>query len=262
LFSPPSPRSRPSLPLLRSPTMLASSPRRQSSTTFYQPSYTQIQHHSSSTIIPQHHNHKHQHQHQQQYFPSPPLSQYNDITATANIYSFGTDQPLFDFQPQQYDSNPSQSLMQSEQSNGSWLSNGQLTPTSTSRAHHHRESSLSSLGSAGPASPYTANTSNPHVAGDLYHDFHDYHQSSSKPLTPAHTPSQDQFLSPHYSNFYANSSHIPFSMSHDGLQKQMGDAELMPAPSVASHDSPSTPPSYESEERQKKCIQKFNAKAR
>jgi 26S proteasome regulatory subunit N4 len=232
--------------------MLASSPRRQSSTTFYQPSYTQIQHHSSSTIIPQHHNHKHQHQHQQQYFPSPPLSQYNDITATANnIYSFGTDQPLFDFQPQQYDSNPSQSLMQSEQSNGSWLSNGQLTPTSTSRAHHHRESSLSSLGSAGPASPYTANTSNPHVAGDLYHDFHDYHQSSSKPLTPAHTPSQDQFLSPHYSNFYANSSHIPFSMSHDGLQKQMGDAELMPAPSVASHDSPSTPPSYESEERQK-----------
>ena len=194
--------------------------------------------------------------------PSPPHSEYNDITASNSIYSFGTDQTLFDYQPQNFPS-PQQSLMQSEQSN-SWLSNGNLTPTSTTRARHHRESSLSSLGSAGPASPYTANTSNPQVAGDLYHDFHDYHQQSSKPLTPAHTPSQEQFLAPHYSNFY-NSQHIPFSaMSHDGPPNKMGNAELMPAPeynghsarpssSVASHDSPSvsTPPSYEGEERQR-----------
>ncbi|KAH6679727.1 hypothetical protein B0J14DRAFT_614823 [Halenospora varia] len=47
-------------------------------------------------------------------------------------------------------------------------------------------------------------------------------------------------------------------MGHDGLPRQMGDAELMPAPelshsarpsmaSVASHESPSTPPSYDDE---------------
>lgn len=195
--------------------------------------------------------------------PSPPQSHYNDVTATNEIYSFGTDQPLFDFQPQQYNTSPSRSLMQSEHSN-SWLSNGQLTPTSTTRAHHHRESSLSSLGSAGPASPYTANTSNPQVAGDIYHDFNDYRQSSSKPLTPVHTPSQEQFLTPHYTNFYQHSSNLAFSMSNDGLPtKHMVDADMVPgseyngnsgrpsAASVASHDSPSTPPSYEVEERQK-----------
>ena len=54
-----------------------------------------------------------------------------------------------------------------QSSNNSWLSNGQLTPISTARAHHHRESSLTSLGSAGPASPYTANTSNQNVPGDF-----------------------------------------------------------------------------------------------
>lgn len=227
---------------------------------FYQPPYS----HSINVNIPT----QTQTSQQQSWssipaIPSPPQSDYNDITASNNIYSFGTDQTLFDYQPQNFPS-PSQSLMQSEHSN-SWLSHGQLTPTSTTRARHHRESSLSSLGSAGPASPYTANTSNPQVAGDLYHDFHDYHQSSSKPITPAHTPSQEQFLAPHYSNFY-NSNHIPFAaMSHDGLPNKMGNAELMPAPefngrsaipsnsSVASHDSPSatTPPGYESEERQR-----------
>lgn len=152
--------------------------------------------------------------------------------------------------------------MQSEHSNNSWLENGQLTPRSSTRAYHHRESSLSSLGSAGPASPYSANTSNPQVVGDLYHDFHDFQHTSSKPLTPAHTPSQEHFLTPHYSNFYHNSN-VAFAMGHDGLPKQTGDAELMPAPefnhsgrpsitSVASHDShsPSTPPSHE-DERQK-----------
>ena len=191
---------------------------------------------------------------------SQPLYDDNNTPTTANtIFTFGADPTLFDFHPQQYNSSQSQPLMQSEQSNGSWLSNGQLTPTSTTRAHHHRESSLSSLGSAGPASPYTANTSNPQVAGDLYHDFHDYPQPSSKPLTPAHTPSQEHFLTPHYSNYY-NTSNLAFTMGHDGIAKQVGDAELMPAPefnhsgrpsiaSVATHDSPSTPPSYEEERR-------------
>ncbi len=179
-------------------------------------------------------------------------------TATANtIFSFG-DQPLFDYQ--HYNSQQPQSLMQAENHN-SWLENGQLTPRSTTRAHH-RESSLSSLGSAGPASPYTANTSNPQVVGDIYHDYHDFHPTTSKPLTPAHTPSQENFLPPHYSNFYHNSN-FGFTMGHDGLPKQTGDAELMPAPefnhsgrpsitSATSRDShsPSTPPSHE-EERQK-----------
>jgi 26S proteasome regulatory subunit N4 len=185
-----------------------------------------------------------------------PKPQYN---TTSNLFSFGQDQPLFDFQ-QQYNSSPSQPLMQSESSHNSWLDNGQLTPRSTTRAHH-RESSLSSLGSAGPASPYTANTSNPHVVGDLYHDFHDFQHTSSKPLTPAHTPSQEHFITPHYSSYYHNSN-LAYTMGQDGMAKQhTGSAELMPAPefnhsgrpsgpSVASHDSPSTPPSYE-EERQK-----------
>lgn len=183
-----------------------------------------------------------------------------DATASDNsTFSFGADQPVFSFQPPQYSQSHSQPLMRSEQSNNSWLSNGQLTPTSATRAHH-RESSLSSLGSAGPASPYTANTSNPQVAGDIYNDFHDFQPTLSKPLTPAHTPSQEHFLPPHYSNFYHNSG-LPFTMSQDGLPKQVGDADLMPAPefnhsgrpsigSVASRDSPSTPPSNE-EERQK-----------
>lgn len=187
---------------------------------------------------------------------STPQPQYNN--AASNIFAFGHDQPLFDYQPQEFHSSPSQSLMQSEHSNSSWLENGQLTPRSTTRAHH-RESSLSSLGSAGPSSPYTANTSNPHIVGELYHDFNDYHHPSSKPLTPAHTPSQEHFLTPHYSTFYHNSN-LAFAMGHDGLPKT-GNADLMPAPefnhsgrpsvaSVASGDSPSTPPAYE-EERQK-----------
>jgi 26S proteasome regulatory subunit N4 len=193
--------------------------------------------------------------------PSPPPSDYSDITASNHIYSFGTDQTLFDYQPQRY-SSPSQSLMQSEHHN-SWLSTGQLTPTSATRARHYREPSLSSLGSAGPASPYTANTSNPQVAGELYHDFNDYHPPSSKPLTPAHTPSQEQYLTPTYPSFYS-ANHIPFAMTTDGLPSKMGNAELMPAsdfsgssarPSsaVASHDSPSasTPPGYDAQERRK-----------
>jgi len=208
-----------------------------------------------------------QHQHQQSLWSSTstihpaistPQPQYQ---TTTNLFSFGHDQPLFEYQPSPspYTSSPSQTLMPSENSHNSWLDNGQLTPRSTTRAHH-RESSLSSLGSAGPASPYTANTSNPQVVGDLYHDFHDFQHNSSKPLTPVHTPSQEHFITPHYSNFYHN-SHLAYTMGQDGMAKQQGDAELMPAPefnhsgrpsitSVASHDSPSTPPSYE-EERQK-----------
>lgn len=152
--------------------------------------------------------------------------------------------------------------MQAEHSSNSWLTQGQLTPTSTTRAHH-RESSQSSLGSAGPASPYAANIANPQVAGDIYNDFHDfadYHQTPSKPLTPIHTPLRESFLAPsNYTNFYQNAN-MAYTMGRDGLSK-MGDADLMPAPelnhsgrpsmaSVASHDSPSTPQSYDGE-RQK-----------
>jgi 26S proteasome regulatory subunit N4 len=176
----------------------------------------------------------------------PAISQprYN----TSVLFSFGTDQPLFDFQAEQY-----QAPMKTE-SNTWGLTNGQLTPTSTTRAHH-RESSLSSLGSAGPASPYTANLSNPQVAGDIYHDYQDYQQSLSKPLTPAHTPSQEHFLAPQYTHFYQNSN-LPFGMP----QETKSNADLMPAlefnqsgrpsvSSVATRDSPSTPPSSETERR-------------
>ncbi len=183
---------------------------------------------------------------------STPQPQY--AGSANNIFAF-QDQPLFDYQT----STSAQSMP--ADNHNSWLEHGQLTPRSSTRAHH-RESSLSSLGSAGPASPYTANTSNPQVVGDLYHDFHDFQPTSSKPLTPAHTPSQENFLPPHYSNFY-HTSNFGFAMGHDGLPKPAGDAELMPAPefnhsgrpsiaSVTSRDShsPSTPPSHE-EERQK-----------
>ncbi|TVY80435.1 Transcriptional regulator RPN4 [Lachnellula suecica] len=195
-------------------------------------------------------------QHQQQ-------QPYTNTTATINTtFSFGGDQPIFDLSPHHFDSSPSQSLMQTEPSHNAWgLSNGQLTPTSTTRTHHQRESSLSSLGSAGPSSPYTANTSNPQVAGEYYHDFHDYQQTSSKPLTPVHTPLQENFLVPQYSNYY-HASNLGYTMSsNDKLPKQVSNAELMPAPefnqsarpsmaSVARNESPSTPPSYE-DERQK-----------
>lgn len=219
----------------------------------------------ASATIP-HRRQQHSFQHQTLSIPNNWSSNANISTpqpqhaATANpIFSF-EDQPLFDYQ--NYNLNQAQSLMPADNHN-SWLENGQLTPRSTTRVHH-RESSLSSLGSAGPASPYTANTSNPQVVGDLYHDFHDFQPTSSKPLTPAHTPSQESFLPPHYSNFYHNSN-FAFTMGHDGLPKPAGDAELMPAPefnhsgrpSIASatardSHSPSTPPSHE-EERQKRA---------
>jgi 26S proteasome regulatory subunit N4 len=223
--------------------MLASLPHRRSQ--FNQPSYPQ------PLTIPQ------QHQHLQQWSSpattiSTPQPQY--ATSANSLYTFGTDQPLFDYQPQQYTSSQPQSLMQTD---SSWLENGQLTPRSTTRVSHQRGSSLSSLGSAGPVSPYTANTSNPQVSGDIYHDF-EYQHSSSKPLTPAHTPSQEHFLTPHYSNIYQHSN-LGFAMGHNELPKSAG-ADLMPAPelhsgrpsisTVASHDSPATPSSCD-EERSK-----------
>lgn len=183
---------------------------------------------------------------------------YNNANLTNTIFSFGADEPLFDYQSAQFNSSPSRSLMQTDQST-TWLSHGQLTPTST-RAHQ-RESSLSSLGSAGPSSPYTANTSNPQVAGDLYHDFNDFQQQpTSKPLTPIHTPLQENFLAtPQYSNYYHNSN-LAYSMAHDGLSKQMGNVDLMPAPELINNnsgrrsmattvasESPSTPQSFDEE---------------
>jgi 26S proteasome regulatory subunit N4 len=211
---------------------------------------------------------QHQHQHHQQWqakqqpqavFPSPPPSQYNDENlsslSTANLFPLATDQPQFDFlpssQPSQYTSSPS--LMPADHASSAWLSTGQLTPTSSSRAHQ-RESSLSSLGSVGPASPYAGNTSNPQVAGDLYHDYQSMASSflpqdhSSKPLTPEHTPLQEQFLSPHYAYYNHNAQ----PAQHNNLKRIVGDAELMPTRVAGGDDSvPSTPPSYASAERQK-----------
>ncbi|TVY40288.1 Transcriptional regulator [Lachnellula occidentalis] len=220
---------------------------------------------SSHLLIPDQQQQQHQHWTSNTIILQPPYNHNNITTATlsSNTFPFGADQPLFDFQPHHFNASPS---MHTESANHSWLSNGQLTPTSTTRAHHHRESSLSSLGSAGPASPYTATTSNPQVAGDIYHDFHDFQQPSSKPLTPVHTPSQEHFLASQYSNFY-HTSNLGYTMGSDGMPKQVEDAALMAAPelnnnnnnrhpgrrpmaSVASHESPSTPPSYE-EERQR-----------
>jgi hypothetical protein len=192
----------------------------------------------------------------QHVFPSPPSSQYNDenisTLTTANLFPLATDQPQFDFlSSQQYTSSPS--LMPADHASSAWLSTGQLTPTSTTRAHQ-RESSLSSLGSVGPASPYAGNTSNPQVAGDLYHDYQNMASSflpqdhNSKPLTPEHTPLQEQFLSPHYA-FY---NHNAQPAQHNNLKRVVGDAELMPARVAGGDDSaPSTPPSYASAERQK-----------
>jgi hypothetical protein len=230
--------------------------------TFSNPTMNNLRQYTQTITIPQQISQPLQHQLSSRWttttttHPSISIPQPQSIP-TNNLFSFGQDQPLFDYHQPTYPSSPSQALMQPEHTHNSWLDNGQLTPRSTTRAHH-RESSLSSLGSAGPASPYTANTSNPQVVGDLYHDFHDFHHNT-KPLTPVHTPSQEHFITPHYSNFYHN-SHLAYTMG-DGMVKQTGDAELMPAPefnhsgrpsitSVASHDSPSTPPSYE-EERQK-----------
>ena len=185
---------------------------------------------------------------------------YTPVTDN-NIFSFeNADQPLFDFEPEQFNNlSLSQSfpLMQPDHSNNSWFSNGQLTPQSATRSHHHRESSLSSLGSAGPASPYTPNTSHPLIAGDFYDGFSDF-QNSAKPLTPAQTPiTQESFLT-NYQNFYNNLA--AYTMSHDGLPKQQSDSASMPAPefsnadrpamaAVAGNDSRNTPPT--SSERRK-----------
>jgi 26S proteasome regulatory subunit N4 len=207
---------------------------------------------------PQHQQQQWQTKHPQAVFPSPPPSHYNDENltslSTVNLFPLATDPAQFDFlpssQPSQYTSSPS--LMPADHTNSAWLSTGQLTPTSSSRAHQ-RESSLSSLGSVGPASPYAGNTSNPQVAGDLYHDYQSMASSflpqdhTSKPLTPEHTPLQEQFLSPHYAYYNPNAQ----PAQHNNLKRVVGDAELMPT-RVAGDDSvPSTPPSYASAERQK-----------
>lgn len=183
-------------------------------------------------------------------FNSSPQSCQQQPPRYNNQFNFSSDQPLFDYQAEQYRQTQSQPLMPSA---NVWSSNGQLTPsTATSRAQHHRESSLSSLGSAGPASPYNANTSNPQVAGELHYDYNDYQYTHAKPLTPIHTPSQEQFLTPHYT--YYQTSSLPYNMSPES---QRIKSELMPAPefghqtrppmpaSIASNDSPATPPAYE-----------------
>ncbi|KAF7950421.1 hypothetical protein EAE96_007707 [Botrytis aclada] len=195
-----------------------------------------------------------------------------------NTFDFEGDQILFDIQqPISFPSNRFQqqaplrtaeyssdrifqlpSHMQQPGQSNSFMSNGQLTP---SRQTHHRESSLSSFGSpAAPASPYAPSTLNPQVAGESYHDFQDFHPTASKTLTPAHTPIQENFFSAQYThpNQYQIQNNLPFTMLNDGLPRLSGN-ELMSAseiyhsqgssrPSlttVASNDSPSTPPEDE-----------------
>lgn len=165
-----------------------------------------------------------------------------------NLFDFNSDQPLFDYQAEQ--SPTQQPLMPSV---NIWSNNSQLPSSTTGRAQHHRESSLSSLGSAGPASPFTANTSNPHVAGELYYDYSDHQYTHAKPLTPVHTPSQEHFLTPHYTQYY-QISNLSYNMSPESQRMK---SELMPAPeigntarpsmpsSMANNDSPVTPPVYE-----------------
>ncbi|TAQ83078.1 hypothetical protein B7494_g8598 [Chlorociboria aeruginascens] len=173
-------------------------------------------------------------------------------TLNQTPFSFGTDEALFDFDPRQYSPSRTQNLMPQEHTGNGWQLSGQLTPTS--QRTHHRESSSSTLGSAGPASPYNANTSNPQVAGEFNYDF-DYHPTPAKPLTP-HTPNEP-YLTPQYAA-YPNTP-LVYAMANDGTQKTSADADLMPAPrysnsvtsvpSVASHESPQTPPSFEEDRR-------------
>jgi 26S proteasome regulatory subunit N4 len=240
----------------------------------------------------------HQH-HQQIARPSSrtPLQSWVSSYSTPVDYSFssnylqpsGADQSsLLDYNTQQnfnnlriqvdtpYDSSQKPELMHSEQTVAppSWnFMNGQLTPTSART--HYRESSLSSLGSAGPASPYNGSTPHPHVLlpsdsetnydGLPLIDQASYH-TFSKPLTPSHTPSQDNFLVPSYQQSYNLSSynansHIAALIAMQRQQQASGDDESMPAsdyghsgrPSVAStHESPATPPvagEYEDQSR-------------
>lgn len=201
--------------------------------------------------------------------PLTPQSSFttNNINFGVGV-GFGNDQIIFDYETQQYPLNhqvQAQSLMQPIQPNNSWMSNGQLTPTSTSRPYHHRESSHSSFGSpAAPASPYAPSTSNPQVAGDSYNEFQEFHPTAPKTLTPEHTPLQENFLSPHYPTYYPTQHNFASTMLNNGLPKSTGGSnDLMSAPkshsqgsskpsisTVASNDSPSTPPSHRDERQQ------------
>lgn len=237
-------------------------PATSSATTYYNSSSSSQQRESS--INNNHHNQQLYNNYENIYSPSPsstvavapPQQQQQQQPRYNAAFNFNLDLPLFDYQVEQYQHQQHhQSLPQPlMHSASSWAANGQLTP-STNRARHHRESSLSSLGSTGPASPYTANTSNPQVAGELYYDYHDQPYTHSKPLTPIHTPSQEHFLTPHYTQYYP-SANLPYAMSAD---TQRVKSELMPAPelshavrpsmpaSAPSNDSPATPPSYDEE---------------
>ncbi len=220
--------------------------------------------------------------------PTPPAK--SEYSYTSNyLQPSGADQSaLFDYNTQQnfnnlriqvdtpYESSQEPELMHSGQAvaPASWnFMNGQLTPTSART--HYRESSLSSIGSAGPASPYNGSTPHPHVLlpsdsetnydGLPLIDQASYH-TFSKPLTPSHTPSQDNFLVPSYQqsynlSSYNQNSHIAALIAMQRQQQASGDDESIPAsdyghsgrPSVAStHESPATPPvagEYEDQSR-------------
>ncbi|KAI9645198.1 hypothetical protein NHQ30_005932 [Ciborinia camelliae] len=174
-----------------------------------------------------------------------------DLSPGQNLSAF---QPQSFMKSQQVQSRP---LMQPVQWNGNWIiNNGQLTPTSTSRPHHYRESSSSTLGSpVDPASPYAPSTSNPQVVGDSYDAF-DFHQTAVKPLSP-----EQNLLALQGSPYYANqNTSLMMPNSNEQSRLSGGGDGIVSVPefhsqgssrlsmtTAASNDSPSTPPSHEDE---------------
>jgi len=202
-----------------------------------------------------------------------PLSTFDSIPTVPTPRGYTG--PLFEF-PQSNQSSFAESsaslfantdMMQTE----SWHPNGHLTPRSTGRASHQRESSLSSLGSNGPASPYSQNTSNPYIAvTDSAVDFHglpnaedfsNYHLAKSHPGAVTH----DSF----YTNYptYGPTDHsaiasypriaaAPKRRNDRGLLSPdhlIGSRPVSVASSITS-DSPATPAGEPEEERRQRNV--------
>ncbi|KAK3315244.1 hypothetical protein B0H66DRAFT_481733 [Apodospora peruviana] len=202
-----------------------------------------------------------------------PLSTFDSIP-TITVPRVTQDGSLFDFsQGNQADfGDPwlaNSNMMQTE----TWLSTGQLTPRSTGRVSHHRESSLSSLGSTtGPASPYSQNTSNPHIAVESMVDgFHGLPNTDELNYQLAKFPgiSHDTF----YQNYpayapadtqitgYPNLAATPKRRTDRGLllpEVPIGPSRSRPlsvASTITTGDSPATPSAEpEDDGRQKHVV--------
>ncbi|KAK3386914.1 hypothetical protein B0H63DRAFT_142510 [Podospora didyma] len=211
-----------------------------------------------------------------------PLSTFDSIpTIAAPRGSY--EGSLFDFPPQRSQSSlgePTSSLfsttdlMQAE----NWLPNGQLTPKSSGRFAHHRESSLSSLGSAGPASPYSHNISNPQIAvtsdslmGDTYGLGNGDELNANYQLSKTfpHGITHDTFFASYPSYTSADNSAITAYPQITTVPRRKNDRGLLPPPdhligsnrsrpvSVASSiasDSPATPAEEPEEIRRQRNV--------